>query len=605
MANIKITDLTAYTDAASTDVLPIVDVGADVTKKITISNVVKAVPLGTAALPGLAFDGDPNSGVYSPGADQVAISTNGTGRLFVDASGNVGIGAAPDGQLSLLGANSNTPRFRIQHPSNNKDAAISTYFDGSGTYLFLGSNHYVNSSGANTKFDATAGSSAWYLDGTGIGIFYNSSGSGLISERLRITSDGKLGVGTSTPGSYWSGVNNLVIADSSDAGLAIKSGTGNFGTIAFTDTVSTANEGFIQYDHNLNRLKFGTNSTDALFIDSSQRVGLGTSSPSKNVEINGTASRLTVDVNNAYTLVNHVNSAGTFFVHSVQSAGTYRFQIGSNEKARIDSDGRLLVGTSSTTQTNTRAIFQGTPLSTTGTAFLYLSMGRNNPTSGQELGVLAFSDNGHQLAAKIAGVCDGGWTTGTDQPSALVFSTTADSASSPTEHVRINNVGTTTVWSTSAPMLWGRNETDGSIVGLAYYNTATSTTSLTGQVFRVMCDGDVENTNNAYGAISDITLKENIVDAKSQWDDLKALQVRNYNFKPETGFSTHTQIGLVAQEVELVSPGLVGESIDEETGESTKSVNYSVLYMKAVKALQEAMERIEVLEAKVNALEGN
>jgi hypothetical protein len=54
-----------------------------------------------------------------------------------------------------------------------------------------------------------------------------------------------------------------------------------------------------------------------------------------------------------------------------------------------------------------------------------------------------------------------------------------------------------------------------------------------------------QNTNNSYGAISDLKLKENIVDASSQWDDLKALQVRNYNFKEG---QTHTQIGLVAQE---------------------------------------------------------
>ncbi len=123
-------------------------------------------------------------------------------------------------------------------------------------------------------------------------------------------------------------------------------------------------------------------------------------------------------------------------------------------------------------------------------------------------------------------------------------------------------------------------------------------------------DGDLENANNSYTGISDIKLKENIVDANSQWDDLKALQVRNFNFKAETGFNTHTQIGLIAQEVELVSPGLVGESPDRDEddndlGTVTKRVNYSVLYMKAVKALQEAMERIETLEAKVNALEGN
>ena len=108
----------------------------------------------------------------------------------------------------------------------------------------------------------------------------------------------------------------------------------------------------------------------------------------------------------------------------------------------------------------------------------------------------------------------------------------------------------------------------------------------------------------------------------SQWDDLKAIQVRNYNFIEG---QTHTQLGVVAQEVELVSPGLVSESPDRETieipvldvdgnsvldeegnpkveykeqdsGTVTKSVNYSVLYMKAVKALQESMTRIETLE---------
>jgi hypothetical protein len=46
---------------------------------------------GTAAAPSIAFTGDSNTGIYSPGADQVAVATNGTGRLFVDASGNVKI----------------------------------------------------------------------------------------------------------------------------------------------------------------------------------------------------------------------------------------------------------------------------------------------------------------------------------------------------------------------------------------------------------------------------------------------------------------------------------------------------------------------------------
>jgi hypothetical protein len=90
MATTKITDLTAYTDPVNTDVLPIVDVTSDVTKKVSIANLMKNASLGTAAAPSIAFDGDPDSGLFSPGANQVAVATNGTGRLFVDASGNVG-----------------------------------------------------------------------------------------------------------------------------------------------------------------------------------------------------------------------------------------------------------------------------------------------------------------------------------------------------------------------------------------------------------------------------------------------------------------------------------------------------------------------------------
>jgi hypothetical protein len=140
------------------------------------------------------------------------------------------------------------------------------------------------------------------------------------------------------------------------------------------------------------------------------------------------------------------------------------------------------------------------------------------------------------------------------------------------------------------------------------WHTASGRTASPILEMQVLSDGDLENTNNSYGAISDERLKENIVDSASQWDDIKALQVRNYNFKAETGHNTHTQLGVIAQEVELVSPALVKnhaiiDADGNETEEVTKSVKYSVLYMKAVKALQEAMDRIETLEAKVTALE--
>ena len=74
------------------------------------------------------------------------------------------------------------------------------------------------------------------------------------------------------------------------------------------------------------------------------------------------------------------------------------------------------------------------------------------------------------------------------------------------------------------------------------------------------------------------------------------------------------RLGVVAQEVETAGMnGLVSDDpdlVEDENGKmvasetTTKSVKYSILYMKAVKALQEAMTRIETLEAEVKALKG-
>ena len=121
-------------------------------------------------------------------------------------------------------------------------------------------------------------------------------------------------------------------------------------------------------------------------------------------------------------------------------------------------------------------------------------------------------------------------------------------------------------------------------------------------------NGNSRNLNNSYGGFSDISLKENIVDAGSQWDDIKNIQVKVFNFKSES--ASDKRIGVIAQEIETVCPKLVSISYDKdvdgnllETG--VKSVKYSVLYMKAIKALQEAQARIETLEAKVAALEGS
>ena len=153
--------------------------------------------------------------------------------------------------------------------------------------------------------------------------------------------------------------------------------------------------------------------------------------------------------------------------------------------------------------------------------------------------------------------------------------------------------------STNVQISTSRNTTGG-----AYNHLACSIHGVATK-FIVYDGGQVVNSTNSYGQISDQRLKENIADASSQWDDIKALQVRNFNFIGDD----LTQIGVVAQEVETAGMnGLIQEAAwydaaSNPDSEVRKTVKYSVLYMKAVKALQEAMTRIETLETKVAALE--
>ena len=301
----------------------------------------------------------------------------------------------------------------------------------------------------------------------------------------------------------------------------------------------------------------------------------------------------------------------------------------------IDSSGRLLVGTSTarsnffndpTTTIPLQIEGTGTPsagislISNPGavagnTAAVVLGKTRGSSVgsttivaSGDELGVFSFqgSDGSEFIeGARITGTVDG--TPGTDDmPGRLSFSTTLDGASSPTERVRIRNNGGSLHFSDTSFVF--RTARTGAGDALISFQNGSTTIDNGTQKCRILADGDLENANNTYGALSDVKLKENIVDAESQWEDLKGITIRNYNFKEELGFGTNTHIGVVAQELELVSPNLVKtipdrDDDDNDLGTTTKSVKYSVLYMKAVKALQEAMTRIETLEAKVAALE--
>jgi hypothetical protein len=111
-------------------------------------------------------------------------------------------------------------------------------------------------------------------------------------------------------------------------------------------------------------------------------------------------------------------------------------------------------------------------------------------------------------------------------------------------------------------------------------------------------NGNVTNANNSYGAISDVKLKENIVDASPKLADLMQVKVRNYNLIGDTT----KQIGVVAQELETVFPAMVDETPDKDEegndlGTTTKSVKYSVFVPMLIKAIQELKAEFDAYKA--------
>ena len=123
--------------------------------------------------------------------------------------------------------------------------------------------------------------------------------------------------------------------------------------------------------------------------------------------------------------------------------------------------------------------------------------------------------------------------------------------------------------------------------------------------FYVYGNGNVVNTNNSYGPISDIKLKENIVDATPKLEKLMQVRIVNYNLKNDPELK---QIGVIAQELEQVFPSLVDEHPDRDEegndlGTTTKSVKMSVFVPMLIKALQEQQALITSLTARITALE--
>jgi len=516
---------------------------------------------GTAANPSITFVGDLDSGIYSSAANEVAISTSGTGRLFVDGSGRLGLGTSnPQGTLNVQGSTA--------APSLTYDTANLVNLDAGTIQLAIG----VNSS---APFGA-------YLQG-------------------RASNDAARVISLNPAG-------------------------GN--------------------------------------------VGIGTASPNASLEIIDTAGGDLFTVQGAGSDVFKINSSSDAInLDTRNTSGGLNFQIQGSDKARIDSSGRLLVGTSSARGNFFNGInsslfqVEGTGqtsavrnLNDVFGSMLLLGKSRSTGNTivqnGDTVGLLTFQGNdGSDFVecASIRGLIDG--TPGADDmPGRLLFLTTADGANSSTERMRIDSSGNVGIGTTAPDSLL--EVRDSSASGIISRSTSTQGTN-TNKALKVRNNSDTDTfsvsyrgqgyfadslgistaspsyqlqlstdsagkpSTNTWTIVSDERIKEDIelADLDICYDAIKNIPLKRFKWKDEVYTEEQVpdrhKLGWIAQDVESVFPKAVnthefkyGAEGSETVIEDCRDLNADQLYAAMYGTIQKLITKVETLEAEVAALKG-
>lgn len=279
---------------------------------------------GTAASPAIQPTGDTNTGIFFPAADTIAFSEGGTESMRIDSSGNVGIGTnSPSGKLHVIGQ---------------------TYIQGTVSGGLANSTLIANASGqaqiwALGPNTSTSGSMAFVVGRSDLS---NSN------QAITIDSSSNVGIGSSSPSSFYSGANNLVIGSGSgEEGVTIYGGNASASYLAFADgtTGDQAYRGSVKYDHSVDSMSLQTGAAERLRIDSSGNVGIGTTSPSRQLHVKSTA---LIDSNGDGTTGVPSLSIGALLTGFSHIATNNIVAItNGTERLRIDSSGNVGIGTTS------------------------------------------------------------------------------------------------------------------------------------------------------------------------------------------------------------------------------------------------------------------
>ena len=464
------------------------------------------------------------------------------------------------------------------------------------------------------------------------------------TEQMRIDSSGNVGIGT-TPAAnrkvhiQGTGFTELLVekSDATTAAimLAVDAGVGSIYTRS-TESNSTAIP-----------LTFHTGNDEQMRIDSSGRLGVGTTSPNAPIEIQSATGNFTAtynDFNGVSLFVSNDGTTGdgntsgaiafdspdrsgskhaaivpvqtgadsnqvglTFWVHP----STTR-QTDLSEAMRIDSSGRLLVGTSSFTG-EASAVLEGSSAGGTTQAQLWLNRGQTNPTTDNVLGQIIFGDatasgrNGAMIQARV----DSSWGSG-DYPSRLGFFTTADNASSPTERMRISSNGDFkyTLDDYNAEFfIHSTSTTAGALVALIRAGT-TNTSDTTTDLIRFQRNDGTEIgkirrggfSSVAYDTSSDYRIKANIVPLAGAIERVKQFNPVRFNWIEDTSDNPTVVDGFLAHEAQTVVPEAVSgykDEVDDDGNPVIQGIDQSKLVPLLTAALQEAITEIEGLKQRL------
>jgi hypothetical protein len=174
----------------------------------------------------------------------------------------------------------------------------------------------INGTTGIAGVDGSAGTPAVQGADTNTGMFFPAADTIAFAtagtEDMRIDSSGNVGIGTSSPSSFYSEARNLVVGTGTGGqGMTIYAGTASQSRIMFADgtTGSDPYTGFVQYDHSSNALTFGTNGgTERMRIDSSGNLLFGTTQVSAT---NTQGMYLKSGATDTYAAIGHASGVGS------------------------------------------------------------------------------------------------------------------------------------------------------------------------------------------------------------------------------------------------------------------------------------------------------